>query len=72
MNAGLLAAALKLSPSDRLELIEALWDTLSDEDVPVTLEQRALLDERVADLERNPDAQSSWEEVKARLQQRRR
>ena len=72
MNAGLLAAALKLSPRDRLELIEALWDTLSDEDVPVTPEQRALLDERLADLERNPDAHSSWEEVKARLQQRRR
>jgi putative addiction module component (TIGR02574 family) len=71
MNADLLAAALKLSPSDRLELIEALWDTLSDEDLPVTPEERAVLDERLADLERNPDAQSSWEEVKARLQRRR-
>lgn len=36
MNADLLAEAMKLSPSDRLELIEALWDTLSEEDVPVT------------------------------------
>jgi len=71
MNADLLAAALKLSPSDRLELIAALWDTLSDEDLPVTPEERALLDERLADVERNPDAQSPWEEVKARLEQRR-
>lgn len=71
MNADLLAAALKLSPSDRLELIEALWDTLSDEDLPVTAEERALLDERLADLERDPNAQSSWDEVKARLEQRR-
>jgi putative addiction module component (TIGR02574 family) len=68
MNADLLAAALKLSPSDRLELIEALWDTLSDEDLPVTPEDRALLDERLADVERNPDAQSPWDEVKARLE----
>jgi len=72
MNADLLAAALKLSPSDRLELLEALWDTLSDEDLPVTPEDRALLDERLADVERNPDAQSPWDEVKARLEQRRR
>jgi putative addiction module component (TIGR02574 family) len=72
MNADLMAEALKLSPSDRLELIEALWNTLSEEDIPVTPEERALLDERLADLERNPDAQSSWPEVKARLEQRRR
>ena len=72
MNIDLLAEALKLSPSDRLELIGALWDTLSEEDLPVTPEERALLDERLADLEQNPDAQSPWSEVKARLEQRHR
>ena len=72
MNIDFLAEALKLSPGDRLQLIEALWDTLSDEDIPVTPEERALLDERLADLEQNPDAQSPWSEVKARLKQRRR
>jgi len=72
MNTDLLAEALKLSPSDRLQLIEALWDTLADEDIPVTPEERALLDARLADLEQNPDAQSPWSEVKARLEQRRR
>ena len=72
MNADLLAEALKLGPGDRLQLIEALWDTLSEEDIPVTLEERALLDERLADLEQDPDAQSPWSEVKARLEQRRR
>ena len=72
MNTNLLAEALKLSPSDRLQLIEALWDTLSEADIPVTAEERALLDERLADLEKNPGAQSPWPEVKARLEQRRR
>ena len=72
MNADLLAEALKLSPGDRLQLIEALWDTLSEEDIPVTAEERALLDERLEDLEKNPGAQSPWPEVKARLEQRRR
>lgn len=74
MNSDLLAEALKLSPSDRLQLlsIEVLWDTLSEEDIPVTPEERALLDARLADLEANPGDQSPWSEVKARLEQRRR
>ena len=71
MNTDLLAAALKLSPSERLQLIEALWDTLSEADIPVTAEDRALLDERLADREQNPGAQSPWSDVKARLEQRR-
>ena len=72
MNADLLAEVLKLSASDRLQLIGALWDTLSETDIPVTPEERALLDERLADLDTNPGDQSPWAEVKARLEQRRR
>jgi putative addiction module component (TIGR02574 family) len=71
MNAELLAEALKLSPGDRLQLIAMLWDTLSEEDIPITTEERSLLDERLADLEKNPGAQTPWPEVKARLEQRR-
>jgi putative addiction module component (TIGR02574 family) len=70
MNAHLLTKALKLSPSDRLELIEALWETLSEEDTPVTPEERALLDARLADLDANPEDQSPWSEVRTRLQHR--
>jgi putative addiction module component (TIGR02574 family) len=72
MSADLLEEARKLSPGDRLELIAAIWDTLSDEDVPVTAGDRALLDARLADFEANPGNQSPWAEVKARLEQRRR
>ena len=72
MNAHLLTEALKLSPDDRLRLIEALWETLSEKDIPVTSEERALLDARLADLEANPGDQSPWSEVRARLEQRRR
>ena len=70
MNAHLLKEAMKLSPSDRLQLIEALWETLSEEDIPVTPEERALLDARLADLDANPGDQSPWSEVRARLQHR--
>jgi putative addiction module component (TIGR02574 family) len=72
MKADLLAEVMKLSPSERLELIAAVWDTLSGDDVPITPDERAILDERLADLEANPDAHSPWSEVKARLEQRRR
>ena len=72
MSTDLLEEARKLSARERLDLIAALWDTLSDEDVPVTAEDRALLDGRLADFEANPGSQSPWPEVKARLDQRRR
>jgi putative addiction module component (TIGR02574 family) len=72
MSADLLVEALKLSPRDRLQLIGDLWDTLSEGEIPVIPEERALLDSRLADLEANPEDQSPWPEVKARLEQRRR
>ena len=64
----LLAKVSGLSPADRLELIARLWDTLSPDDLPVTDAERALLDARLADMEKNPDDQSPWPEVKARLE----
>lgn len=48
-----------------------MWDTISEADIPVAPEERTLLDERLADLELNPDTQSPWADVKARLEQRR-
>jgi putative addiction module component (TIGR02574 family) len=72
MSTDLLEEARRLSPRDRLQLIEALWDSLSDEDIPVTAEERALLDSRLSDLEANPSDQSPWSDVKTRLEQRRR
>ena len=41
----------RLSPSQRLDLIEALWESLDDNDVPVTEAQRAELDRRIAGFE---------------------
>jgi putative addiction module component (TIGR02574 family) len=72
MSADLLAEVLKLSPGERLELIATVWDMLSEDDVTVTREERAILDERLADLDNSRDAHSLWTEVKARLEQRRR
>jgi len=68
IDESLLAKVASLSPADRLELISAVWDTLLPDDLPVTEAERALLDARLADLEANPDDQSPWPEVKARLE----
>ena len=63
----LLARVASLSPADRIELIGAVWDTLSPDDLAVTNAERALLDARLADMENNADDHSDWPEVKARL-----
>jgi putative addiction module component (TIGR02574 family) len=72
MSTDLLEEALRLSARDRLQLIEALWETLSEEDISVAPEERALLDARLVDLETNPGDQSPWPEVKSRLEKRHR
>jgi putative addiction module component (TIGR02574 family) len=71
IDESLLAKVSSLSPADRLELIGTLWDTLSADDLPVTDAEHQLLDARLADMERNPDDQSPWPDVKARLEQQR-
>ncbi len=68
IDESLMARIVSLNPSDRLELIGALWDSLSPNDLPVTDAERALLDARLADMEANPDDQSPWPEVKTRLE----
>ena len=68
IDESLLAKVSSLSASDRLELISAVWDTLSHEDLRVTEAERALLDARLADMEAHPDDQTPWPEVKARLE----
>jgi putative addiction module component (TIGR02574 family) len=64
----LLSEVSSLGPADRLELIGVVWETLSLDELPVTDAERALLDARLADMDRNPDDQSPWPEVKARLE----
>jgi putative addiction module component (TIGR02574 family) len=63
----LVAKVKSPTPADRLEPVGAVWDTLSPDDIPVTDAERALLDARLADMDRNPHDQSPWPEVEARL-----
>jgi putative addiction module component (TIGR02574 family) len=68
IDESLLAKVARLSAADRIELIGAVWDSLSPDDFPVTDAERALLDTRLADMEENPDNHSPWPGVKARLE----
>ena len=64
----LLEKIRNLEPADRLELIGVVWDSLSATDLPLTDAERELLDARLADMESNPNDQSSWADVKKRLE----
>jgi putative addiction module component (TIGR02574 family) len=60
---------LKLSVAERIQLVEDIWDSIAAEPdaFPLTEEQRAELDRRLADAEANPGVGTPWSEVKARL-----
>jgi len=69
MNERLLAAAVELPVEERIELVEAIWDSISETEEPALTEaQRHELDRRLDDLDQNPGTSRPWEEVKARLQ----
>ena len=56
----------RLSVAERLTLVEELWDSIAAS-TPITDEQRAELDRRLADHEANPDDVVSWEEVQSSI-----
>jgi len=70
MDTQLLEQATRLSVNDRIELVEAIWDTVheSQNDLPLTAAQVALLEQRLTAYRENPQAGSPWEEVRARLE----
>jgi len=61
----------RLTPPERLELISQLWDSLDNEQLPVSAAQQAELDRRLASLEQDRLEGISWEDLKARLERRR-
>jgi len=58
-----------LSPSEKLQLVEDLWDDLaaSPDSVPVHDWHKQELERRKANLLRNPASVVSWEQVKQRV-----
>lgn len=61
-----------LNPEERLRMIEALWDSLSEQpgNVPLTDAQRQELDRRLDDLERSGPEGIPWDEVLQQIRTR--
>jgi putative addiction module component (TIGR02574 family) len=63
-----LAELTALPISDRLHVVERLWDSIPpDCPVEVSPEQRAELQRRIADHEQSPEQLLTWDEVLDRL-----
>jgi putative addiction module component (TIGR02574 family) len=64
--------AASLTPGERLDLLEELWDSLAatPETIPLTASQLAELDRRLDDLEREGPVGIPWDEVLNQIRSR--
>lgn len=60
---------LELPVSERLQLVEDLWDSIAEvpEAIELSEEQRAELDRRLEAYHDDPESGSPWNEVKERI-----
>ncbi len=58
----------KLTAEQRLALIEALWDSLEQDDLPITPAQAAELDRRMETYEQDAVNAQPWEAVRKRIE----
>ena len=70
MNKPLLAELFRLSPAERIQLAEDLWDSVAatPENLPALTEaQRAEIERRLAEHAKDPTSAVAWDDVRARL-----
>ncbi len=60
----------RLSPEERIELAEELWDSLAEEDIVLTPEQLEELERRRARLDREGPRGRPWREVLGEIEKR--
>ena len=56
----------KLPSAEKIRLVQQLWDEVSDEasHLPLTGQQRELLDERIDEHEANPEDVEPWDQAR--------
>lgn len=66
----IVASVVALPVEERLRLVEATWDSIAEvpDEVPLTAEEAAELERRLADDEKNPGVGSPWAEARERLE----
>ncbi len=71
MNALSLTELLKLSPAERMQLAQDLWDSIPEaEGPPLSEDQVREIERRLAAHDVDPDSAISWEQVRERLRTR--
>ena len=72
MSSNLVDTVKCLPLAERIELVEALWESITQEgyEPPLTPEQAAELDRRLEAHRRNPNDVVSWESIKEDLSSR--
>ena len=60
----------RLTPQERIELAEDLWDSLTEDDIELTSDQVAELERRRNRLERDGSRGRPWRQVLDELDQR--
>ncbi len=62
------AELMELTPEERIELAEDLWESVAPDNRPLlTSEEKQELDRRYAEHLHDPSSALKWEDVKARL-----
>jgi putative addiction module component (TIGR02574 family) len=61
---------VRLTPPERLALIAQLWDSLDDEQLPLTGAQQAELEHRLTSLDEDKRHSIPWTSLKAELERR--
>jgi putative addiction module component (TIGR02574 family) len=73
MDETLVTELLKLTPAERIQLAEELWDSVAadPENLPALSDaQRAEIQRRLDEHDRDPTTPIAWEELRARLRSR--
>ena len=72
MSSNFVDTAKRLPLAERIELVEALWESITQEgyEPPLTPEQAAELDRRLEAHRRDPNEVVSWESIKEDLSRR--
>lgn len=67
-----LAEIQSLPVGDRIRLVQAIWDTIDADAVPAepTEAQKADLGRRLKELDENPAAVLTWEQIEAHVRRR--
>lgn len=56
-----------MSVQDRLQLIEAIWQTLDDDELKEDNREISLLEDRLEEYKKHPEQTESWDDFKKRM-----